>query len=481
MHPNCKLKINYILPDFDERAHSGGLYVIFEHCNRLAGRGHTVRAFNNTGIKSKYLNLNCPIEIHNKNARVIEDGSPDIIVSTHWRTYFFLERLEEAFRNNTKLCMLVQSDDRFIVSDEEVPYVKRALTSRYRDLADIHKIAVSAYIRDMLKEDFGQDSAYIRNGICVDEVKPLLPPSDKIRIAARYDPSAYRGWRMVDSVLGRIARERPDVEIHLYEMKDKRPTPYRSRFHKSLTGERLASLFKSCDIYLSGSEYEGFGYPILEAMSQGSAVCATDAGGNREFCLDGKTALISPKGDSEALYKNAIKLIDDAELRKRLSENGRRKALEFGWEGPIEKLEEFFLGLAAVPYDERTVAIGMTGRSILRKRALVVHDEDPFVNYSDWLKIEEDVRRLEAADIAADVVIGASRHNPRAAAGRLDMLAPPGGASRFRLKRRHPMFDIALNRLGDRAKYSEIIVYGRAGAVTKTAAKAAGIPLREIP
>ena len=118
MPEHKRLKIKYIVPDFDENAYSRGLYVIFEHCNGMIARGHEVLVFNNTGKKSRYLKLDCPVRIHENDPAIVEKNSPDIIVGTYWHTYFFINRMKDVIKNNTKLCFLVQGDDRFILDDE---------------------------------------------------------------------------------------------------------------------------------------------------------------------------------------------------------------------------------------------------------------------------------------------------------------------------------------------------------------------------
>ncbi len=478
------LRITYLLPDFDEGAHSGGIYVIFQHCNGLIYRGHTVRVFNNVGKKSRYLRLECPVERHNNDPSLIEDNAPHIIVGTHWRTYFLLTRMKKAVKNGTGLCLLVQSDDRRLVNEDERPLVSKALTDLYEGDVPVHKIAVSSYVREMLRDDFGQESIYARNGLEVHDVDPLLgpAPAGRVRIAARYDTSSYRGWTTVDRVLEKIARERDDVEIHLFEMKKKRPTKYRSFYHKGLVGRELLRLFKSCDIYVAASRHEGFSYPAIEAMSQGACVCCADAGGTREFCIDGETALVSRQGDEDGLYGNMRRLLGDRELRDRLRAGGLRKAKEFTWEGCIDTLEEFFRSISGQSYRERRLSSsgnrmedgalpdnthehqppgaathgnarerqspsGTATHGNARERqgrtaavrdggrkAYVVYDRDPFSDYRDWLNVDETVRCLADAGLRVDTFLYVDAHRARSAAERLKMLARRDSACRFNAK-----------------------------------------------
>jgi len=108
------------------------------------------------------------------------------------------------------------------------------------------------------------DSFYLKNGLDVKEVKPVLSPTKNIRIVARYSASQYRGFDLVNKVLEKISKERRDAEIHLFEINGKVRLPYRHTPHEGLVGADLLSLFRSCDIFLSGSTYEGFSYPSID-------------------------------------------------------------------------------------------------------------------------------------------------------------------------------------------------------------------------
>ena len=487
------MKISYIVPDFDENAYSSGLYVIFQHCNGMIGRGHKVRVFNNMGKAPKHLRLDCPVELHKNDPSIVEGDSPDMIVGTYWHTYFFINRMKDVVKNNTKLCFLVQSNDRAIYSEEDKQFINKAMTTKYLGVIPIHKIAISRYLVDMIKADYGQEAAYIRNGFDVREVTPLLPESKKIRIVSRYDPSTFRGWDVADKVLRRVAAERDDLEIHLFEMKEKSPTRYRSIFHKGLRGDVLLGLFKSCDIFLAGNRYEGFPYPIIEAMSQGACICCTDAGGNREYCIDGETALVSPRNDVERLYYNLLKLLNDKELRNNIRKNGINKTKEFSWKESLDKLENFFLSLASQDYktiamEKRTregqVETGKDEAPGKSGKILLVYPKDPFLKYEDWDNLEKSLRYLAGIDFDVAPLLLMERRPAKSVKARLDMLLPPEEAAKFKykvfynkkLKLRLPLlpkplfmmsivFGLISNHFSREKKYTHVIVAEGTGRI----------------
>lgn len=92
-----------------------------------------------------------------------------------------------------------------------------------------------------------------------------------------------------------------------------------------LMGEdtELSRHFERADLFVLSSNYEGLPLSVLEAMSVGLAVVATNVGGVKEAVLDHKTGLLSGRGDAAALTANIEKLAADSRLRTQYGEHGR--------------------------------------------------------------------------------------------------------------------------------------------------------------
>ncbi len=67
---------------------------------------------------------------------------------------------------------------------------------------------------------------------------------------------------------------------------------------------------------------ESFGLSVLEAFSQGLAVVTTNNGAQREFVVDGQNGLLVAPDNPKALAEALAKIINDSELRQRLSDGG---------------------------------------------------------------------------------------------------------------------------------------------------------------
>ena len=102
----------------------------------------------------------------------------------------------------------------------------------------------------------------------------------------------------------------------------------------------LARLVKS-DIFIFISKWEGFPYSILEAMSLGLPIIASDVGGVGEMVCEESGILV--KNDIRQISQAILKLVKDKELRERMGQNGR-KVIEqkFLLDDMLRKIEEIY-------------------------------------------------------------------------------------------------------------------------------------------
>jgi glycosyltransferase involved in cell wall biosynthesis len=77
----------------------------------------------------------------------------------------------------------------------------------------------------------------------------------------------------------------------------------------------VASLLPGFDIYVCSSDYEGVSLSILEAMARGCPVIATRVGGNPEVVCSGRTGILVPPRDVDALADAVLALAHDAVTR----------------------------------------------------------------------------------------------------------------------------------------------------------------------
>lgn len=97
------------------------------------------------------------------------------------------------------------------------------------------------------------------------------------------------------------------------------------------TGERkdIPEILSLMDVFILPSfSREGLGLAIIEAMAVKRPVVATEIGGIPEAVIKGKTGLLVPPGDSDALATAIIELIQDPKKAKEMGEKGRARVME---------------------------------------------------------------------------------------------------------------------------------------------------------
>jgi glycosyltransferase involved in cell wall biosynthesis len=129
-------------------------------------------------------------------------------------------------------------------------------------------------------------------------------------------PSGYRAQEIVERINRSPSRSRIDV------------TGYVSR-------EKLNELFARASIFAFPSLDEGFGIPVLEAMSSGLPVITSNGSALGELARD--AALLVNPLETEEIALALQTLANDVSLRARLATAGKQRAALFSWENAVRK------------------------------------------------------------------------------------------------------------------------------------------------
>ncbi len=94
------------------------------------------------------------------------------------------------------------------------------------------------------------------------------------------------------------------------------------------TGNRqdVPQILAASDVLVSASRAEPFGRVLIEAMAMGKPVVATRAGGVPEIVDEGRTGLLVDPASSPQLAQAICRLLQDPDLRRRLGNDGQRRA-----------------------------------------------------------------------------------------------------------------------------------------------------------
>ncbi|MCH1883180.1 glycosyltransferase family 1 protein [Agrococcus sp. ARC_14] len=113
-------------------------------------------------------------------------------------------------------------------------------------------------------------------------------------------------------------------------------------FHDGVSDEEYAELLRSATALVHASHEEGFGIPLLEAMSLGVPVVVADTAIFRE--VGGDAAVYFPVGDADALAHAVRALEGEWETRSRAS---LQQSARFSWRDSAERLGAFLAEIVA--------------------------------------------------------------------------------------------------------------------------------------
>ncbi len=97
-----------------------------------------------------------------------------------------------------------------------------------------------------------------------------------------------------------------------------------------LSDELVALFYSKADVFVYPSHYEGFGLPVLEAMTLGTAVVSSQTSSIPEVA--GDAALLINPNEPIQLAEAILKVISDSHLRQLLIDKGKEQAKLFTWE-----------------------------------------------------------------------------------------------------------------------------------------------------
>ncbi|MBT4121082.1 MAG: glycosyltransferase family 4 protein [Candidatus Magasanikbacteria bacterium] len=111
----------------------------------------------------------------------------------------------------------------------------------------------------------------------------------------------------------------------------------------SLSRDQVFDMVNESDVFVLVSKYEGLPMTILEAMSFGLPVVASDVGGVGEIIEDGINGFLLKNNSAEELKESLEKLIIDKRLREKMGAVSIEKVLsEFSIDKMLKKTEELY-------------------------------------------------------------------------------------------------------------------------------------------
>ena len=242
------------------------------------------------------------------------------------------------------------------------------------------RIAVSEAARQTLVKHLGGDAVLIPNGVtCADyEDAAALPGYPRqgptLFFIGRID-EPRKGLQILLAAMPDIIAAHPEVELLIAgpgdqeEAADGLSEQVRGhvRFLGLVSDADKASAFVSADVYVApNTGGESFGIVLLESMSAGTPVVASDLEAFARVLEDGRSGVLFTTGDPQALAAAVNDLRADPQRRADLGAAGNARAHQFDWEVVAREIEQVYESVTAagekVENDMRGQFVGRLAR-----------------------------------------------------------------------------------------------------------------------
>jgi glycosyltransferase involved in cell wall biosynthesis len=166
-----------------------------------------------------------------------------------------------------------------------------------------------------------------------DELGILMAAMDKqkVKLGLVSRLSEEKGIQYLLQAIPLIAEQFPDFEIYvagegnyrkqLESLAETLKVNSRVKFLGHVSDVR--SFLQRLDLFVQPSRSESLGVAIMEAMSAGLPVVATNVGGIPEIIEDTVSGILVPPGNPELLAKSIVNLCRNPEMRKKMGAKGK--------------------------------------------------------------------------------------------------------------------------------------------------------------
>lgn len=210
------------------------------------------------------------------------------------------------------------------------------------------RIAVSEDARRTLVDHLGGDAVVIPNGVYVDAFAGAgtdprwtgTPEAPTVAYLGRLD-EARKGLPVLLDAVPAVRRALPGVRFLVAGRGDTGPDEAREllgddadavEFLGGLSDEDKGRLFASADVYVAPQTGgESFGIVLVEAMSAGTPVVASDLGAFRRVLEDGRAGALFRTGDGADLARTLVDVLGDPGRRAALAAAGSAAVHRYDW------------------------------------------------------------------------------------------------------------------------------------------------------
>lgn len=349
---------------------SGGAKIIFEQANRLKRLGAKVTIvahFDNPAwfpVEADYIQIPFDLEL----AKGIPDC--DLIVATYW------DHIQACIETGIAPVVYFEQGD-FHLFDYAImnQTLKNFIQKQFQLPPFIYTVSQSA--ARLIQTVYGREAQVFPNAIdehvFTAEGEKETGERPYVLMMGR-ESTAFKG---LSYILDAFEKVKDEFGLDLYWITPESPSEEMkqrvAKFFVSPSQEKIASLYRGASLFVSGSLYESFSLPPLEAMACGCPVVTTDNEGVMEYAEHQVNALICRMKDSEDMAQKIKELLSNSSLKEKLIQNGFKTARRYNWNTIMKKMLDYYQEIASYQVQPRNA---LSGWDILIGPEHCLHQED---------------------------------------------------------------------------------------------------------
>ncbi|MGZ5428385.1 MAG: glycosyltransferase family 4 protein [Thermoanaerobaculia bacterium] len=329
------MRIVYVLESLEM---SGGVKVIVEHAEGLAGRGHDV-ALVTKDARHDWIPIRVSvIEVPCFNATTLPEA--EVHVATWFSTVVPTVHARRAPR-------IFHFSQGYEALYPNVFHRQDEIEEAYR--VPVPKLLISRHLKDLFEGRFPGALYVLPQTLRAERYRPLeLRPASRVPPVVGVVGPFELSIKGVPSSLRAVARLRDAGRAVILHRASLMPMLEAERamgpcdlYAHAISVDEMADWYRRLDLLLfSSTDAEGFGLPPLEAMAAGVPVVISDI--PSLAVLPGDAVSRVPVGDSVAMAREAARLLDDPGLWAERRARGLEVARTFTIDAVLDRLEEIF-------------------------------------------------------------------------------------------------------------------------------------------
>jgi glycosyltransferase involved in cell wall biosynthesis len=357
------MRITFVVASLDL---SGGARVIATYAERLQARGHTVlvvarapfppswrdrlkhfqqgKGWLSTppACPSHFDHTNVPIHLISPNRPVTDADVPDadVVIATWWETAEWVAQLSPQKGKKAY----------FIQHHEVFPYMPVERVKATYNLP-LRKIVVSNWLATVMRSEYGdRNVATVPNSVDTAQFHAMARSRQvQPTVGFIYSATAWKGSKICLDAFHRAAAQIPNLRLLVFgdPIQPELPLPETAQHYFYPPQSTLKDLYSSADVWICGSQAEGFCLPLLEAMACRTPVVTTTVGGAVDVVQEGKNGYIVPVDDAAALAECIVRVLSQSEAEwQMMSEVAHETAIAYTWNDATDEFEAVLQQLA---------------------------------------------------------------------------------------------------------------------------------------